>query len=222
MNSTQKNFRKQMKNAKKQGTLPDTYYSGRFRNVTFGEHKAGFSIAGLSLAGVLILGWNIFAVGTWVNGFFGGTIINSANNNKIAIHEYISNNAATKTCLSSSMQMVVDIYSEKGDYSSQSIRSQIETLSAYRNRIETDNENLSEIKSLYIKEFNTVESALVFAQNNSGSNITQDGTNYINSLVIQINQIVQEENNAYIRLFEKSGMKYSISEDGRISYEYTQ
>ena len=102
MNLTQKNFRKQMETAKRQGILPESY-EARSKGNVFREHKAGFSLAGVSLIGVLIFCWNVFAVGTWVNSFLHGTSIISAvgsNSNQKAIHEYISANKETQKILS--------------------------------------------------------------------------------------------------------------------------
>lgn len=228
MNSTQRKFRKEMDNAKKQGKLPESYEARRFRTITFNEHKTGFSIAGLSLVGILVFCWNVFAVGTWVNSFSSGTSFLSSssaivfNNDQKVINEYLSNNKETQKYLSSSLQLVSDIYSKKSNYSLGTIKTQHDTLLSYKHTIETDKKYLKPIKEIYIKEFNIVDNALFFAEDNYGRKIYQSDIDYLRKLIEQDRGISLEKNNAYIELFKNAKMPYSISEDGTIKYQFKQ
>ncbi|MBP1745099.1 MAG: hypothetical protein H6Q58_2077 [Firmicutes bacterium] len=173
--------------------------------------KKRLGLAAISLAVVLTLCWSVFAEGSGKD---------SPSGIKTIIHQYISGNAETKNCLQTSMKLLEDIYSGKRSYSAALITSQLETLSAYKNRIETECKYLVELKSLYLKEFSIVQNALTYAQLNSEKTITQSDRDYISSLAAQADKIDKEEDTAYISLFKNAGMKYSISQDGSINYEY--
>jgi len=170
-----------------------------------------FGLVLIALVVVFTLCCSVFAAGAGKD---------STSGIKTTIHEYISGNAETKSCLQTSMQMLEDMYSGKRSYSAALISSQFETLSTYKSRIETDSKYLVELKNLYLQEYSAVQSALTYAQLNSDRTITQRDKDYIGSLAAQSDKLDREENNAYISLFKNAGMKYSISQDGKISYEY--
>lgn len=225
MNSVQKNFRKQMEKAKKQGYLPESY-EARHRGNIFQEHKRGF--AGAGLIGVLIFCWNVFALGTWVNTFIHGgsflsaAAVNPSNSNQKNIHQYISNNLETQKAIETSMKMVSDIYSKNAVYSVGDINSQYSMLFKNKNTINTNVELLKPLKNLYTGEYNLAEQGLSFAANNYGKKLTQSQVDYINGLISQSNQINLQKNNTYIELFKAANMKYTILPDGKINYQYTQ
>jgi hypothetical protein len=173
--------------------------------------KKRLGLAGIILMVVLTLCWSVFAAGYGKD---------STRGIKTTIHEYISGNAETKSCLQTSMQMLVDMYSGKRRYSAAMIISQFETLSTCKSRIETDGKYLAGLKSLYLQEFSTVQNALTYAQFNSCRTVTQSDKDYISSMAAQADKLDKEENSEYIRLFKSAGMKYSVSQDGMISYEY--
>ncbi|MGE5627929.1 MAG: hypothetical protein ACM3X7_07400 [Solirubrobacterales bacterium] len=222
MNSVQKNFRKQMKKAKKQGYLPESYEARRRGNI-FIEHKKGF--AGAGLVGVLIFCWNIFALGTWVNAFFHGgsslsaAAVNPVNSNQKFIHEYLSNNEETQKEISTSIKMLSDIYSKKASYSEGDISSQYIKLFKSKSTIDTNVELLKPLKSLYTQEYNLAEQGLDFAANNYGKELTQREVDYINGIINQSNQINLQKNNIYIELFKAANMKYTVMPDGKINYQ---
>jgi hypothetical protein len=173
--------------------------------------KKRLGLAGIALMVVLTLCWSVFAAGDGKD---------STRGIKTTIHEYISGNAETKSCLQTSMKMLEDMYSGKRRYSAALISSQFETLSTCKSRIETDSKYLAGLKSLYLQEFSTVQNTLTYAQFNSGRTITQSDKDYISSLAAQEDKLDKEEDGEYIRLFKSAGMKYSVSQDGMISYEY--
>lgn len=174
--------------------------------------KKRLGLAGIVMAVVLTLCWSVFAAGTEKD---------SAGGIRLAVHEYISGNAGTKSCLKTSMQMAEDMYSGKRSYSAAAISSQLETLTAYRSSIDTDDGYLLELENLYLQEYGIVKNALFFAQNNSERPLTQGDRDYIQGLAAQAVNLEKKENSAYISLFQKTGMKHSISQDGSISYEYS-
>ena len=173
--------------------------------------KKRLGFAGIALMVVLTLCWSVSAAGDGKD---------STRGIKITIHEYISGNAETKSCLQTSMKMLEDMYSGKRSYSAALISSQLETLSTYKSGIETDSKYLAKLKSLYFQEFSTVQNALTYAQFNSDRNITQSDRDYISSMAAQADKLDEEENSAYISLFKSAGMKYSVSQDGIINYTY--
>jgi hypothetical protein len=175
------------------------------------QMKKRLGLAGIALAVVLTLCFSVFAAGAGKD---------SPKGIKTTINEYISGNAETKSCLQTSMQMLEDMYSGKRSYSAALISSQFETLSTYKSRIETDSKYLAGLKNLYLQEYSAVQNALTYAQLNSGSTITQSDRDYISNLAAQADILDSEEHSAYISLFKNAGMKYSVSRDGRISYEY--
>jgi hypothetical protein len=172
--------------------------------------KKRLGLAGIALAVVLTLCCSVFAAG-------GGK--DSPRGIKTTINEYISGNAGTKSCMQTSMQMVEDMYSGKRSYSASLISSQFETLSTYKSRIETDSKHLAGLKNLYLQEYSTVQNALTYAQLNSDRTITQSDRDYISNLAAQADKLDNEENSAYIILFKNAGIKYSIFQDGSITYK---
>jgi len=173
--------------------------------------KRRLGLAGIALAVVLTLCWSVFAAGAGKD---------SAGVIKLQVNEYISGNAGTKSCIDTSMQMIEDMYSGKRSYSAAAISSQLETLASYRSSISTDKEYLLELENLYLQEYALAKNALYYAQNNSERSITQNDTDCIRRLAEQADSLTEKENSAYISLFRKAGMKYSINQDGKISYEY--
>jgi hypothetical protein len=174
--------------------------------------KKRLGLAGMALAVVLTLCWSTIAAGADKD---------SASVIKLTVHEYISSNAGTKSCLETSMQMVEDMYSGKRSYSAAAVSSQLETLTAYRSSIDTDSEQLLELENLYLQEYAVVKNALYYARNNSERPVTQGDKDCIKRLAAQADSLEKKENNAYVSLFQKAGMKYSIDQDGKISYDYS-
>ena len=147
---------------------------------------------------------------------------NTLKSNQKIIHEYISKNLETQKTISASMQMVTDLYLKKAEYPVDKIKSQHETLKSCKNTIETDSELLQPLKKIYAEEYDVVESLLGFAESNYGSTLTKEDIDYVNSLGAKEKEICVRKNNAYIELFKGASLKYTVSSDGTINYEYAE
>ncbi|WP_026881485.1 hypothetical protein [Clostridium akagii] len=94
------------------------------------------------------------------------------------------------------------------------------SLDAYRNKADTKQSILYDSRNNLLQEIDVVDKLLLFTINNINNKLSQNDSNYINSLVLQKNKLETERQNIYIQLFTKEQMQYSIGKDGVINYKY--
>ncbi len=220
LTDTQKKFRKEMKNLEKQGY---TFENPRAKTVKFIDKKA----MPLSIIGILVLIWNIFALSSYLPSISSSEIKASQliNNkilyNKSSDHEEIANylieSDELDLFLEDNLNTLIMYLNDRNNHSELEVISLIDKFQGNIPSEKSSIEELNKLIELDLKRYNKAYNLLIFSRDNYYS-FNENNVATFNNLYQDYINTSMAKRDALINLFNSKEIDFKILDNGSLEY----